>query len=88
MNREFEKLTPIEETPPPKWSSDEERNLFIRVAKTFIGVPYKLGGSTLRGLDCSAFVKKIYEIFNVHLPRTAKEQLRYLFGRKIENQKN
>ena len=65
-----------------KWSNTEERNLFVRVVKNFLGVPYRLGGSTLKGIDCSAFVKKIYEIFNVQLPRTAWEQ--FLFGRKVE----
>lgn len=65
-----------------KWSNTEERNLFVRVVKNFLGVPYRLGGSTLKGIDCSAFVKKIYEIFNVQLPRTAGEQ--FLFGRKVE----
>ena len=28
----------------------------------------------MRGIDCSAFVKKVYEIFGVALPRTAREQ--------------
>jgi LysM repeat protein len=65
-----------------KWEGPGERNLFIRVAKTFLGVPYRLGGSTLKGIDCSAFVKKIYEIFNVYLPRTAREQFR--FGKKVD----
>ena len=68
--------------PVGRWSGSEERNLLVRVVKNFLGVPYRLGGSTLKGLDCSAFVKKIYEIFNVHLPRTAREQFR--FGKKIE----
>ncbi|HUH66718.1 MAG TPA: NlpC/P60 family protein [Syntrophales bacterium] len=57
-----------------KWDSPHERSLFIRVAKGFLGAPYRLGGSSVRGLDCSAFVKKIYEFFDVSLPRTAKEQ--------------
>lgn len=65
-----------------KWSGPEERNLFIRVAKSFLGIPYRLGGATIRGIDCSAFVKKIYDIFNVSLPRTAKEQ--FHFGKKVE----
>jgi cell wall-associated NlpC family hydrolase len=52
------------------------------VVKTFLGVPYKLGGSTLKGIDCSAFVKKIYEIFRVDLPRTTREQ--FSVGRKVE----
>ena len=68
--------------PVGKWSNSEERNLFVRVAKTFLGVPYRLGGSTFRGIDCSAFVKKIYQIFSVDLPRTAREQLH--FGKGIE----
>jgi LysM repeat protein len=68
--------------PVGKWSSSEERNLFVRVVKTFLGVPYRLGGSTLKGIDCSAFVKKIYQIFSIDLPRTAREQLH--FGKGVE----
>jgi len=64
-----------------KWRDPEERSLFVRVVKTFLGVPYRLGGSTLKGLDCSAFVKRVFEIFNVQLPRTAREQLR--IGKKV-----
>jgi len=79
---EGEKGEPVVSAPLGKWSNSEERNLFVKVVKTFLGVPYKLGGSTLRGIDCSAFVKKIYEIFNVDLPRTAREQLS--IGKKIE----
>ena len=76
------KVQPVEEEedfgtsePNGKWKSSEERNLFVRIVKTFLGVPYRLGGSTLKGIDCSAFVKKIYEIFNIQLPRTSREQL-------------
>jgi LysM repeat protein len=84
LQSEFDQIP--QDNPPTieKWKGEEERTLFIRVVKTFLGVPYKLGGMTLRGLDCSAFVKKIYEIFNVNLPRTAREQFRYLFSKKIE----
>ncbi len=67
-----------------RWNGPEERGLFIRVVKSFLGIPYRLGGSTIRGIDCSAFVKKIYEIFNISLPRTAKEQLR--IGKKVERE--
>jgi peptidoglycan DL-endopeptidase LytE len=68
--------------PGERRNGSQERNLLVRVVKTFLGVPYRLGGSTLKGIDCSAFVKKIYEIFNVDLPRTAREQFR--FGKKVD----
>jgi LysM repeat protein len=73
---------PVAPTSLGQWTNPEERSLFVRVVKTFLGVPYKLGGSTLKGIDCSALVKKIYEIFNIQLPRTAWEQLS--IGKKVE----
>ncbi len=56
---------------------NEERHALIKYAERFIGAPYKFGGDSLRhGIDCSAFVKKIYEKFKVYLPRTAEGQYR------------
>ena len=63
------------------WRSDEERRGLINQAKTLLGVPYKLGGDNLAGIDCSAFVKKIFSSVDVALPRTAREQ--YDVGRRI-----
>ncbi|OPY73120.1 MAG: putative peptidoglycan endopeptidase LytE precursor [Syntrophorhabdus sp. PtaU1.Bin002] len=56
------------------WRSNDEKYMLVKVAKSFVGAPYQYGGETVRGLDCSAFVKKIYEIFDVQLPRSAREQ--------------
>lgn len=64
-----------------KWRSEEERGMLVKVAKSFSGAPYKFGGDSVRGLDCSAYVKKIYEIFEVELPRIAREQ--YHAGVKV-----
>jgi LysM repeat protein len=80
--REREKAESAPSTPLGKWSNPEERSLLVRVVKTFLGVPYKLGGSTLKGIDCSAFVKKIYEVFNIELPRTTREQ--FSIGKKVQ----
>jgi NlpC/P60 family len=39
------------------------------------GTPYRIGGLTQRGVDCSAFVQNLdAAIFDIALPRTAKEQ--------------
>ena len=43
------------------------------------GTPYKYGGSTKRGIDCSAFVQAVFvSAFGVTLPRTAREQYQYV----------
>ncbi len=39
------------------------------------GTPYKFGGNSQRGIDCSAFVAVTYrELFDLYLPRTTKGQ--------------
>jgi len=44
--------------------------------------PYKYGGNTKDGLDCSAFTRMIYNTtFSFELPRSAREQ--YQIGKKI-----
>jgi peptidoglycan DL-endopeptidase LytE len=57
-----------------KWSNSDEPKLLVKVAMGFLGAPYRLGGSSVTGIDCSGFVKKIYQFFNIELPRTAFEQ--------------
>lgn len=42
------------------------------------GTPYRYGGSSRRGIDCSAFMQKIFAtIYKYKLPRTAHEQFSY-----------
>jgi len=66
------------------WRNDEERYGLIKQAKTLLGVPYKLGGDGLTGIDCSAFVKKMFSLVDVALPRTAREQ--YGVGKRISRE--
>jgi peptidoglycan DL-endopeptidase LytE len=68
--------------PLKPWKNEEERGILVKVAKSFAGAPYRYGGDTVRGLDCSAFVKKMYEIFEVELPRSAREQ--YCAGPRVD----
>jgi peptidoglycan DL-endopeptidase LytE len=77
-SEEFVTLSP---GPLKPWKNRDEQYMLVKVAKSFMGAPYKLGGESVKGLDCSAFVKKIYDIFDVQLPRCAREQ--YRVGNKI-----
>jgi peptidoglycan endopeptidase LytE len=58
-------------------------NRIINTALMFLGVPYKFGGnSPSTGLDCSAYVKKVFGILNIELPRTARDI--YHVGRSVK----
>nr|WP_052947351.1 NlpC/P60 family protein [Aneurinibacillus tyrosinisolvens] len=51
-------------------ASSEE---LISTAKSLIGVPYKWGGTTKNGFDCSGFLNYLFKSEHVSLPRTAND---------------
>ena len=43
----------------------------------WVGSPYKYGGNTLNGIDCSSLVQQVFEnSFNIDLPRTTEYQVK------------
>lgn len=46
----------------------------IKTARSFTGTPYKWGGTTRAGMDCSALTGHAYESISIQLPRTADAQ--------------
>ena len=53
-------------------------------AKSFMGVPYRYGGSTPAAFDCSGFIMYIHNDFGFKLPRTATAQ--YLANTHIDRE--
>lgn len=46
----------------------------ILFAKRLLDIPYRFGGNSVMGIDCSAYVKKVYSLIGVDLPRSARQQ--------------
>lgn len=55
-------------------AEEKDQQVLVRVAKAFLGLKYSRGGTNINGMDCSAFVQKVFRIFDIDLPRTTREQ--------------
>lgn len=52
-----------------------QRQVIVATAKKHVGIPYRSGGSSHRGFDCSGFTKHVYdEALDINLPRSSGPQ--------------
>jgi cell wall-associated NlpC family hydrolase len=63
------------------FSNSDDRTRIVRTARLYLGAPYKKGGATPNGFDCSGYVMYVYSKNGVLLPRSVKAQ--YGVGKKI-----
>ena len=55
-------------------SPEEQRQSFIECAQSFLGVPYKYGGLTEEGFDCSGFIYTVAKnSLHISLPRRSED---------------
>jgi cell wall-associated NlpC family hydrolase len=46
----------------------------IRSARAYTGTPYKYGGTTRAGMDCSGLLCNSFKTINIDLPRSSEDQ--------------
>src|SRR5205823_5350215 len=63
---------PLPTAAPP--INDELDTAIIKLAQTWLGVPYVFGGCSRGGVDCSCLVQNVYAAVGIHLPRIAVDQ--------------
>jgi cell wall-associated NlpC family hydrolase len=61
--------------------------LVIQTARSYIGTPYKYGGTTRVGMDCSALLYNSFESVRMQLPRTSADQSKLGVKVKIKDLK-
>ncbi len=64
-----------------KKASSDPFDVVISTARSYTGTPYKYGGTTRAGMDCSALVFHSYYAVGINMPRISADQSKV--GKKV-----
>lgn len=70
----YKSSAPQSQTSHSSYSASTNVKHLIKEAKKFLGVPYKYGGNSKSGLDCSGLVVNAFQAVGHQMPRISREQ--------------
>ncbi|MFN0204521.1 MAG: C40 family peptidase [Bacteroidia bacterium] len=92
MTTKTQEVKPVTTTPPktnelalqPVENTEAAATKVVDFAKSHIGTPYKSGGTSKEGMDCSGLVYACYQSIGMKLPRTSNDMSK--FGNVVDKE--
>lgn len=78
-------VTTTKEGKKPSKKNKKTADKLVASSNKYLGVPYRTGGMSKSGMDCSGLMCTVYSSQNIQLPRTSITQASY--GKKINLKK-
>ncbi|WP_298461480.1 C40 family peptidase [uncultured Cellulomonas sp.] len=69
-----EESAPAQEAPAASAPASANGSAIAEIALRYVGVPYRSGGTTPEGFDCSGFTSYVFRQAGISLPRTSGAQ--------------
>jgi peptidoglycan hydrolase CwlO-like protein len=84
LNETLRQIAAIRESAPKytpsRGAAPASSNAVVAYASNFLGTPYRWGGTTPAGFDCSGFTQYVYRHFGISLGRSSRNQIYDGFG--------
>lgn len=61
----------------------ESHHRLLEIAEQWVGTPYRWGGASMSGTDCSGFVTSVFRELGINLPRHSQNIARAPFGEVV-----